>query len=485
MRIYAKGDVVLAVLEIHTFDAPVLRKKAKPVLRVNNSIRKVLDDMLETMRVAEGVGLAAPQVGILKRMVVIDTGEGPYFLINPEIVSQSSELETKWEGCLSWPGYVGEVARPVRVCVRALDRNGRDIWVEAEGLLARALCHELDHLDGVLFVDKATAITEVTQDDPTQDVDLSPLTCVFMGSPQFAVPSLNRLIESGINVPLVVTQPDRPYGRKQVLKPTPVKARALELGIDVLNPQTMSSPKVIDRLKLIDPDFIAVAAFGQKLPRQILELPRYACLNVHPSLLPKYRGGNPIQRQIMAGEQTSGVSIIYMSKQMDAGDICVQKSVDIDPNVTYGNLEKRLAYLGAEALVEAICLTYTGMAERKPQDERESTFAPHLRPGEDIIDWESSAVQIHDLVRALSPAPGSVTTFGDERVKIWETKLVPSEEFSPSADVCVGTILDVGDKMAIVKCGQGVIGIVEVQPAGKTRMSVKPFLAGRQGKKFG
>lgn len=479
-----KGDVFLAVLEIHAFDAPVLREKARPVRRVNNSVRKVLDDMLETMRVAEGVGLAAPQVGISKRMVVIDIGEGPYFLINPEIVSQSSELETKWEGCLSWPGYVGEVARPLRVCVRALDRNGHDIWVEGEGLLARALCHELDHLDGVLFVDKAKSITEITQEE---EIDLSSLTCVFMGSPEFAVPSLNQLVKRGINISLVVTQPDRPYGRKKILKPTPVKTRALELGIDVLTPETMNSPKVIDRLKSLQPDFIAVAAFGQKLPKQVLELPKYACLNVHPSLLPKYRGGNPIQRQIMAGEQKSGVSIIYMSEQMDAGDICVQKSVDVDRNVTYGNLENGLSYLGAQALVEAICHIYGGKAERKPQNEEKSTFAPHLRPGEDTIDWESSALEIHDLARALSPAPGSVTKFGDERVKIWKTKLVSSDEYSSSGDVAAGTLLGVDDTMAIVKCGQGAIGILEVQPAGRTRMPINSFLAGRQKgiKKFG
>ena len=132
-----KGDVLLSGFEIYTFDAPVLRKKAKPVRRVNNKVREQLDAMLEAMRAASGVGLAAPQVGISKRMVVIDVGEGPHFLINPEIVSQSAETETKWEGCLSWPGYLGEVERPVKVCVKALNRDGHEIWVEGEGLLAR------------------------------------------------------------------------------------------------------------------------------------------------------------------------------------------------------------------------------------------------------------------------------------------------------------------------------------------------------------
>ena len=306
-----KGDVLLSGFEIYTFDAPVLRKKAKPVRRVNNKVREQLDAMLEAMRAASGVGLAAPQVGIAKRMVVIDVGEGPHFLINPEIVSQSAETETKWEGCLSWPGYLGEVERPVKVCVKALNRDGHEIWVEGEGLLARALCHELDHLDGVLFIDRAKSIVEVEDDFTGPDEALSGLKCIFMGSPEFALPSLNGLVQAGADVGLVVTQPDRPYGRKKILTPTPVKQRALELGLEVFTPENISSPEAIERLRLVEPDFIAVAAYGQRIPAQVLELPKYACLNVHPSLLPKYRGGNPIQRQIMAGEQRAGYNHIH------------------------------------------------------------------------------------------------------------------------------------------------------------------------------
>lgn len=480
-----EGDVLLGELEIRTFDAPVLRKKARPVLRVNNSIRKILDDMLETMRSASGVGLAAPQVGISKRIIVVDVGEGPYFLVNPEIVSTSGETEAKWEGCLSWPGYVGEVERPLSVCVKAIDRDGHDTWVEGEGFLARALCHEIDHLDGIMFVDKAQTITEITQDDEDSGQESTlPLTCIFMGSPDFAVPSLDELVQSGIKVPLAVTQPDRPYGRKRTMKPTPVKARALEHGLEVLTPETMFSPEVIDRLRALEPDFIAVAAFGQKLPKEVLELPKYACLNVHPSLLPNYRGGNPVQRQIMSGEQVSGVSIIYMSERMDAGDICIQKTTALGPNETYGTLEKRLSILGAHALLEAILMVYAGGAPRIPQDEKEKTMAFHLKQGEEIIDWKDSAANIHNLVRALSPIPGSVTVFGDERIKIRQTQLVGPDSLGASGNSEPGTILDVSDPMVLVQCGQGVIGVVDVQPEGKTCMPAKAFLMGRQQKGF-
>ncbi|MGI6620318.1 MAG: methionyl-tRNA formyltransferase [Bacillota bacterium] len=472
--------------EIYTFDAPVLRKKAKPVRKVNNRIREQLDAMLETMRAVSGVGLAAPQVGISKRMVVIDVGEGPHFLVNPEIVSQSEETETKWEGCLSFPGYLGEVERPVKVCVEALNRDGREIWVEGEGLLARALCHELDHLDGVLFIDRAKSIIEVDEDGE-EGQGLSGVTCVFMGSPEFALPSLEHLVEAGADVRLVVTQPDRPCGRKQIIAPTPVKQRAMELGIEVFAPEAIGAPEAIERLRAVEADFIAVAAYGQKIPAQVLEIPKYACLNVHPSLLPKYRGGNPVQRQIMAGEQKSGVSIIYMSERMDAGDICLQKVIDIDPDETYGDLERRLGVVGAQALVEAMCSVYTGSAGRTPQDEDEATYAPRLRPGEEVINWQAPAEDIHNLVRALSPEPGAVTRFGTERTKIWRAKLLPSQDSSVPDDTVPGTVVGIDGTMAVVKCGKGTIGVLEVQPAGKTAMTAKAFLVGRQyrEKRFG
>ena len=467
--------------EIYTFDAPVLRKRAKRVRRVNNKVRKELDEMLCTMRKAPGIGLAAPQVGLLKRMVVIDIGEGPYFLINPEFVSQSSETEVKWEGCLSWPGYIGEVERPLRVCVKALDRNGSEIWLEGEGLLARVICHEIDHLDGVLFVDRASSIVEVEQDDALDCGGLSSLSCIFMGSPDFAVPVLNEIVGSGMTVSLVVSQPDRPFGRKRRLTPTPVKARALELGLDVFTPENLNTSEAVSKLESVQPDFIVVAAYGQRLPGKVLKIPRYECLNVHPSLLPKYRGGNPVQRQIMAGEQKSGISIIYMGDRMDAGDICLQKSIDIKPDETYGELEGRLSTLGAHSLVEAMALVLSGDAPRKPQNHEVSSLAPHLKPGEEIVDWRASPAKIHDHVRALSPVPGAVTVFGTERLKIWRTQILPSEGTAPPDEV-PGTLIRIDGTMAVVKCGRGleVIGVMDVQPAGRTIMTADAFAAGRQ-----
>lgn len=467
----------LAVLEIKTFDDPVLRTKAKKVSRVNRTVRKILDDMLETMRSAAGVGLAAPQVGISKRLIVVDVGDGPHFLVNPEIVSVSEEKETRWEGCLSWPGYVGEVERPVSVTVRGLDRDGHETWVEGRGLLARALLHEIDHLDGILFIDRAKTISEVAEEETAEvSPDSGPaITAVFMGSPDFAVPCLEEMVAAGIKVPLVITQPDRPSGRKRQPKPTAVKEAALRLGLNVLACEDVNAPDVVEKIRQASPDFIVVSAFGQKLGSEILGLPRRACLNVHPSLLPKYRGGNPIRRAIMAGEESTGVTIIYMSNKMDAGDICVQKTTTVGPDETFGTLEKRLAVLGAHALIEAIVAIWTGSAQRVPQDERYVSYARHLAPGEDEIDWTKPARTVHNLIRALSPDPGAVTFLGNERIKVLETRVLQDA----SSGLTPGSILGLEGELLKVQCGEGIIGILEVQPEGKRPMSGRSFFIGR------
>jgi methionyl-tRNA formyltransferase len=474
--------VLLAILEIKQFGDPVLRKVSRPVPRVNNSVRKILDDMLETMRNASGAGLAAPQVGISKRIVVVDIGEGPLFLVNPEIVSVSEEKQAGVEGCLSLPGYIGEVERPLEVSLRALDRDGHDVWVDAEGYLARALCHEIDHLDGVLYTDRATTISEVKKEEPSEEpegeeTEQAEIRAVFMGSPDFAVPSLDELVKAGVKIELVVTQPDRPFGRKQEIRPTPVKARALELDIPVLTCERLRDPEVVRRILETQPDFVIVAAFGQKLPKEILAAPRIGCLNVHPSLLPRLRGGNPIQRAILSGDSVTGVSIMHMSEKMDAGDIALQREVQIGPNETFGTLERRLASLGAHVLVRAVGLMAVGTVPRVPQDESQATYAPRLREGEEVIDWTRPASEVHNLVRGLSPRPGAVTNLHGKRIKIWETRL---SQKTPAGSHRAGSIIGVEGESALVQCGDVPIAVLEIQPEGRSSMSAKAFLMGQR-----
>jgi methionyl-tRNA formyltransferase len=474
----------LAIHEIRRFGDPVLRKVSRPVPRVNNAVRKVLDDMLETMRNASGAGLAAPQIGVSKRLVVIDIGEGPLFLVNPEIVSRSEETQTGIEGCLSLPGYVGEVERPLRVSVRALDRDGHSVWVDGEGYLARALCHEIDHLDGILYSDRASTISEVKEEEPEdgsrdEEGNEREIRAVFMGSPEFALPSLDELVSAGVKVELVVTQPDRPFGRKQELLATPVKRRAIELGIPVLTSERVSEPHIVEKILAIKPHFVIVVAFGQKLPKEILHAPQLGCLNLHPSLLPKYRGGNPIQRAVMNGDEVTGVSIIHMSERMDAGDIALKKEVPIGPNETFGTLEKRLASVGAHALREVVYLMTLGQIPRTPQDESRASLAPHLSRGEEVIDWTRPALEVHNLVRGLSPRPGAVTYLDGKRIKIWQTRMPSGPSRGSRAP---GSIIGVEGESLLVECGDSPIAVTEVQPEGRSIMSASAFLMGLRSK---
>lgn len=516
----------MPVVDIQCFDSPVLRKKAKKVTRVNKAIKKTLQDMLDTMREANGVGLAAPQIGISKRLVVLDVGDGPRFLVNPEITARSAETEVQWEGCLSWPGYIGEVERSASVTVKALDEAGREVWIEGEGLLARCLQHEIDHLDGILFIDRATTISEVPKETPEEDEfeaegaegesgqkpgeasgqgagdevsaetpekaedphgaqgpeasesqrdrEGRPLTAVFMGSPEFAVPSLEALVKAGVKVRLVVTQPDRPYGRKRIPKPTPVKSAAEKLGIPVLCCENLKDENVQDQIAAIAPDFITVVAFGQKVPQAVIDIPRYACLNVHPSLLPKYRGGNPVSRAILNGERITGVSVIYLSEKLDAGDICLQRETEIGPDETYGELEMRLAYMGAGMLLEAMAAVYGGSAQRIPQNDSVASRARHLRPGEDQIEWGKPAQAVHNLVRGLAPEPGAVTEFGGQRIKVLSTRLTGK----PAAGT-PGTIAGTQGEALLVNCADQMIAVLKVHPEGKKQMTGKAFMIGR------
>lgn len=299
---------------------------------------------------------------------------------------------------------------------------------------------------------------------------------VFMGTPDFAVGSLQALCESGKHEILaVVTQPDRPKGRGNKLLQTPVKEYALEQGLTVYQPQKVKTPEFVELLHELQPELIVVAAFGQFLSKEILELPKYGCINVHASLLPKYRGAAPIQYAIIKGEKESGVTIMQMDIGMDTGAMLDKVVVPIAENTTMGELHDALREQGATLLLEVIDKIATGTAVAEPQDDAQATYATLLDRSMEHIDWSKTAQEVHNLIRGFNPAPSTFTKLPNGKsLKIWGSKMT-----GKSSAAAAGTVIETGKHSFFVACGEGVLEITEVQPESKKRMPAQVFLNGR------
>ena len=299
---------------------------------------------------------------------------------------------------------------------------------------------------------------------------------VFMGTPDFAVGSLQALCESGKHEILaVVTQPDRPKGRGNKLLQTPVKEYALAQGLTVYQPQKVKTLEFVELLHGLQPELIVVAAFGQFLSKEILELPKYGCINVHASLLPKYRGAAPIQYAIIKGEKESGVTIMQMDIGMDTGAMLDKVVVPIEENTTMGELHDALREQGATLLLQVIDKIAAGTAVSEPQDDAQATYATLLDRSMEHIDWSKTAQEVHNLIRGFNPAPSTFTKLPNGKsLKIWGSKITDK-----SSTAAAGTVIETGKHSFFVACGEGVLEITEVQPESKKRMPAQVFLNGR------
>ena len=302
---------------------------------------------------------------------------------------------------------------------------------------------------------------------------------VFMGTPKFAVPILEMLIEN-FGVDLVITQPDKKVGRKKVLTAPPVKILAEEKGIRVLQPEKISGDEdVLAELKELNPDIIITAAYGQLVPESILEIPKYKCINVHGSLLPKLRGGAPIQYSILEDHGKTGITIMYMVKKLDAGDMISKVEVDILDSDNYESLHDKLSIAGRDLLKEALPNIFTGNIAPEKQDDSLATFARNILREDEKIDWNKSAREIFNQVRALDPTPGAFTYLDEDILKIWSSEVVELEE-NYSAEK-VGTIIKQDKKHIYILCGENtVLKVKELQISGKKRMPVVNFLSNKK-----
>jgi methionyl-tRNA formyltransferase len=297
---------------------------------------------------------------------------------------------------------------------------------------------------------------------------------VFMGTPDFAAASLEALLRSDDSVVGIVTQPDRPKGRGQILTPSPVKLLAQREQIPLLQPLKMKDPEFLQTLVGWKPDLIAVAAFGRILPPAILSLPPLGCINVHGSLLPKYRGAGPIQWAIINGEPETGITTMLMDEGMDTGAMLLQEAIPITPDDTAGTLSPRLAELGGRLLVETIARLKAGTLVPRPQNASLATLAPLLNKEDGVIDWALPATVLANRIRGLSPWPGAYTTMtGGDRWTIWRALAVPGSATKPP-----GIVVAITAEAIHVATGAGVLAVTELQPANSRRMAVSQYLAG-------
>ena len=299
---------------------------------------------------------------------------------------------------------------------------------------------------------------------------------VFMGTPDFAVGSLKALCECGKHeIVGVITQPDRPKGRGNKMLMTPVKEYALEQGYEVYQPEKVKTPEFVQILRSTQPELVVVAAFGQFLSQEILTMPKYGCINVHASLLPKYRGAAPIQYAIIKGEKESGVTIMQMDIGMDTGAMLDKVVVPIGENTTMGELHDELKEKGAQLLLEVIEKIEAGTAVAEPQNNDEATYATLLDRSMERIDWTKPAQDVHNLIRGFNPAPSTFTTLPNgKNLKLWCSRMTDK-----TADAKPGTVVEISKRSFFVACGSGVLEITELQPESKKRMPAQVFINGR------
>ena len=300
---------------------------------------------------------------------------------------------------------------------------------------------------------------------------------VFMGTSEFSVGTLENLVKAGYEVVGVITQPDKPKGRGKSMQFSPVKEKALEYNIPVYQPFRVKEEAFIEELKAMEPEFIVVVAFGQILPKAILDMPKYGCINVHASLLPKLRGSAPIEWSIINGEQETGVTTMFMDAGVDTGDMLLKSATPITPTDTGATLRDKLSKMGADLLIETLKGLQEGTIQRVKQKDEDSTYVKMLTKSLGQIDFTKSAIEIERLIRGLNPWPSAYTSLDGKTLKIWSAKILPEDSLGKP-----GEIVEVTKNSLVVQTGNGRLSLLEVQLEGKKRMEVGAFLRGYEVK---
>jgi len=416
------------ILKLTKNTDPIWKQKFKNVKKITPEIKKLVADMMETVAITSAVGLAAPQVGIALRLFVISYGRLREAFINPKIVRRGKETNEIEEGCLSVPCIRGSVNRVNEIEIDYLDLRGRTKKATLSGYYARIAQHEYDHLSGSFYTDHIL--------DKKKFYTYKTIKIVFFGTPQFGAIMLKSLIGQKLvgeyNIPLVVTAPDKPAGRGQEPKSSPVKDLAVQFNIPTETPTTLkSNAELVNKLKSMEPDFIVLASYGKIVPKEILEIPTRAAINIHPSLLPKYRGASPIQAALLNGDKYTGVTIMKMNEKLDEGGIFGTARLTIKKTDTAQSLSERLANLGASLTHHILHIMTIGDIKPKPQSLTGASYSKILTKEDGLIDWKKPSGNLEEMIRAYYPWPGVWTRYNGKILKLLPNKLVQLEGKEP------------------------------------------------------
>ena len=407
------------ILPLTKHTESIWKHKFSNIPKITPEIKKIVADMKETLELTSGVGLAAPQVGKNLRLFIINYGSLKEAFINPRLIRYGKETDEQEEGCLSVPGARGLVNRPTQVEIEYLDINGKKKKAALKGYYARIIQHEYDHLSSTFYINRIL--------DKSKIYTYNPIKIVFVGTPKFGAVILKTLYGQQLvgehTVQLVITAPDKPSGRGGRTLPSEVKQLANNFKLPVLEPATIKGNKeLVLKLQSLSPDFLVVASYGKILPREILDIPKKGALNVHPSLLPKYRGPSPIQTAVLNGEKSTGVTIMKMNEKMDEGDILSSARVRITSKDTSEVLSGRLAKLGSNLLLRTLHLYFNNKLKPRVQNSRLATYSKIITKEDGLIDWRNPPTggpeNLKNMIRAYHPWPGVWTRYNGKILKL-------------------------------------------------------------------
>jgi methionyl-tRNA formyltransferase len=438
------------MLRLIYYPDSILKERAQPVREFGDTIKHLGNAMREIMKANAGMGLAAPQVGDPRQIIIVEfpgdpeTNEPPIpftILVNPTIVKKSKKTSTMAEGCLSVPAVEVPIERADEVTVDAFTFDGSPTTISAKGIYARILQHEIDHLKGRLILDYMPPI------------DTSKPTAMVWGSTRFTTSVLNELLNGGaVNITHLVTEEPKPSGRGREVTPTIVRIYGDTVSIPVLEPHDLNDERFMSYLSAHRPDVIIVAAYGRLLPSAILDLPKHGCINVHPSLLPLYRGATPLQSAILDGAEKTGVTIMKMAPQFDTGAMLVQSAFPLEGTETFGELETITGEIGGMLINEIIGQYVSGALKGEPQPSTGITYTKKITPQDRWLNMEDDPIINERKVRAFAPEPNAYVLIDEIRTKVLQAHIE-----------------------------DGTLVFDMVQPAGKRPMSWSDFLRGYRG----